>query len=89
MFSGLIEKLQRRQDLTTEEASRAMDEILGTRASGLRLLMKANFRPAWAVMPAGEAMVLWLRNNLAAEADKILDCAREHYRNLAQCSRAA
>jgi anthranilate phosphoribosyltransferase len=28
MFSALIEKLQRRQDLTTDEAARAMDEIM-------------------------------------------------------------
>jgi anthranilate phosphoribosyltransferase len=32
MFSGLIEKLQRRQDLTVEEASAAMDEIMEGRA---------------------------------------------------------
>jgi anthranilate phosphoribosyltransferase len=32
MFAGLIEKLQRRQDLTTEEAARAMDAIMEGRA---------------------------------------------------------
>src|ERR687898_924245 len=32
MFPGLIEKLQRRQDLTTEEASAAMNEIMEGRA---------------------------------------------------------
>jgi anthranilate phosphoribosyltransferase len=32
MFSALIEKLQRRQDLTSEEAAGAMDEIMGGRA---------------------------------------------------------
>src|SRR6187551_895138 len=32
MFAGLIEKLQRRQDLTTEEAAAAMDAIMEGRA---------------------------------------------------------
>jgi anthranilate phosphoribosyltransferase len=32
MFAGLIEKLQRRQDLTVEEAAAAMDEIMEGRA---------------------------------------------------------
>jgi len=32
MFSGLIEKLQRRQDLTMDEASQAMEEIMEGRA---------------------------------------------------------
>jgi anthranilate phosphoribosyltransferase len=32
MFAPLLEKLQRRQDLTTEEAARAMDEIMEGRA---------------------------------------------------------
>jgi hypothetical protein len=57
----------------------AMDEILGPSAKDLKLLIKANFRPAWAVMPFGEAMALWLRNNLPDQADRILGLARQHY----------
>jgi hypothetical protein len=58
---------------------RSMDEILGSRAQGLRLLMKANFRPSWAVMPRGEASILWLRNNLPGDADEILARSRQYY----------
>ncbi len=62
----------------------AMDEILGSRSHELKLLIKANFRPSWAVMPSGEAMILWLRNNLPDQADKILTRARDLYRALQQ-----
>jgi hypothetical protein len=61
---------------------RAMEDILGPRANGLKLLIKANYRPAWAVLPAGEAVVLWLRNNLPDQAEKILHRARQHYQAL-------
>src|SRR6187551_1175594 len=37
MFAGLIEKLQRRQDLTTEEAAAAMDAIMEGRAQPAQL----------------------------------------------------
>ncbi len=57
----------------------AMDEILGTSAHDLKILIKANFRPSWAVMPKGESTILWLRNNLPGHADQILARAREHY----------
>jgi hypothetical protein len=59
--------------------NRAMDEVLGSRAEGLKLLIKANFRPSWAVIPPAEATVLWLRNNLPAYADEILGRAKRHY----------
>ena len=58
---------------------RSMDEILGPRAEGLRLLMKANFRPSGAVMPRAEATILWLRNNLRDDADEILARSRQYY----------
>jgi hypothetical protein len=61
---------------------RAIEDILGPRADGLKLLIKANYRPAWAVLPAGEGVVLWLRNNLPDQAEKILDRARQHYQAL-------
>jgi hypothetical protein len=57
----------------------AMDEILGVRANGLRALIKANHTPGWAVIPTAEAIVLWLRKNLPAQADEIVNRARHHY----------
>jgi hypothetical protein len=57
----------------------AIEQVLGSRAKGLKLLIKANFRPAWAVVPQGEATVLWLRNNLPDYADEILARARGSY----------
>jgi hypothetical protein len=57
----------------------AIEQVLGSRAKGLKLLIKANFRPAWAVVPQAEATVLWLRNNLPDYADEILARARGYY----------
>ncbi len=57
----------------------SMDEILGSKAAELRLLIRANQRPAWAVMPTAEATVLWLRNNLPEQAEQIVSLARQHY----------
>ena len=59
--------------------NRAMDERLGGRALGLRLLIKANYRPSWAVLPKAEGIILWLRNNLPHEAEDILSLARRYY----------
>ena len=56
-----------------------MDEILGSKADGLRVLIKTNSRAAWAVMPAAEAIVLWLRKNLPEQADHIIQRARHYY----------
>jgi KaiC/GvpD/RAD55 family RecA-like ATPase len=57
----------------------AIEQVLGSRAQGLKLLIDANFRPAWAEIPAAEATVLWLRNNLPHYADEILARARGSY----------
>jgi len=59
--------------------NRAMDEVLGDRVDDLRRLMQANHRPAWAVIPKPEAIILWLRNNLPGSVDQILDRARQYY----------
>jgi hypothetical protein len=59
--------------------NRSMDEILGPKADALRALIKTSYQPAWAVMPAAEAIVLWLRNNLPEQADHIVARARHHY----------
>jgi hypothetical protein len=59
----------------------SMNEMLGRRAEGLRSLIKANVRPSWAAnLPRAEATILWLRNNLADEAEEILSRARLRYR---------
>jgi hypothetical protein len=57
----------------------AIEQVLGSRAKGLKLLIQANFRPSWAVIPEAEATVLWLRNNLPDYADEILARARGSY----------
>jgi hypothetical protein len=59
--------------------NQAMDEVLGTRADGIRRLIRTNHRPSWAAIPRAEALVLWLRNNLPGSANQILARAREHY----------
>jgi hypothetical protein len=59
--------------------NRAMDEVLGDRVDDLRRLIQANHRPAWAVIPKPEAIILWLRNNLPGSAERILDRARQYY----------
>jgi hypothetical protein len=57
----------------------AMDEILGDKAEALKILIKANYRPSWAVMPNAENILLWLRKNLPAQAEDIVTRARHHY----------
>ncbi|HMF77164.1 MAG TPA: MEDS domain-containing protein [Bryobacteraceae bacterium] len=67
-------------DGTLESAlNRSMDEILGPEADALRVLIKANPRPAWAVMPTAEATVLWLRRNLPQQSDEIITRAQHYY----------
>jgi hypothetical protein len=62
--------------------NRSMDEILGPKADALRVLIKANYRPGWAIMPTAEAIVLWLRKNLPGHADHIVERSRYHYQSL-------
>jgi len=59
---------------------RAMDEVLGNTADGVRRLVEANHRPAWAALPDAEAAILWLRNNLPDYAGEIIARAQRHYR---------
>jgi DcmR-like sensory protein len=68
--------------------NRSMDEILGSKADALRVLIKANHRPTWAVMPTAEATVLWLRRNLPGQADQIIARARHYYQLLSQPANA-
>ena len=72
-------------DVTLETAlNRSMDEILGSKADALRVLIKANHRPGRVVLPAAESIVLWLRRNLPEQTDQILARARFHYQLLLQ-----
>ena len=59
--------------------NRSMDEILGPKAEALRVLIKGNHRPTWAVIPTAENIALWLRKNLPEQADEIVRRARHHY----------
>lgn len=58
--------------------SRATAEVLGPEAERIMQCVKTGYHPSWAVMPAGEAAVMWLRENLPGSADAILARAREH-----------
>jgi hypothetical protein len=58
---------------------RSMDDMLGKRATGLRVLMDSDFEPSWLTLPRAEARILWLRNHLPDEAEKILARARQYY----------
>jgi hypothetical protein len=67
----------------------SIDEILGSQAEALRLLIKANcvnanHGPARAVLPSAENILLWLRKNLPEQADRIVGRARHHYGLLSQ-----
>lgn len=64
--------------------NQAVDETLGARAEQVRLSMKPNPRSSWAVLPGAEALILWIRNNLAEEAEEILARARKHYQRSQQ-----
>ena len=68
-------------DLLANAIERAMDEILAGSSAEMRRLMKLNYRPAWAAIPRGEGLALWLRNNLLPDAaGAILARAKTFYR---------
>jgi hypothetical protein len=71
-------------DGSLEALNRSMDQILGSKAAALRVLIKSNQRANWAVMPSAEAILLWLRNNLPDQVDRIVARARQHYELLLQ-----
>jgi hypothetical protein len=75
------------QDKLAGALNFAIDEVLGPEAQSLKALIKANYRPACAVLPEAEGIILWLRNNLPQQADEILDLARRQYDS--QCRAAA
>jgi hypothetical protein len=65
---------------------RSMNEILGPQADALRVIIKNNRRPSWAVMPTAESTILWLRKNVPEHADAIVKRAHRHYRLLLSTS---
>ncbi|HVW08510.1 MAG TPA: MEDS domain-containing protein [Bryobacteraceae bacterium] len=77
------------QDKLAGAVNFAIDTVLGPEAQSLKQLIKANYRPAWAVLPEAEGIILWLRNNLPRQADEILNLARRHYNSHAQLGERA
>jgi hypothetical protein len=70
---------ERNEDLE-DAIFRAMDEVLGPRATALRRLMDSHYRLWWvAVLSKAEASALWVRNELPDWADEILGRARRYY----------
>jgi anthranilate phosphoribosyltransferase len=68
MFSTLIEKLQRRQDLSTDEASAAMDEIMEGRAQPAQI---AGLLIALAMKGERPSEVVGLARTMRARATKL------------------
>ena len=68
MFTPLIEKLQRRQDLTTEEAARAMDEIMEGRAQPAQI---AGLLIALAMKGERPSEIVGLAQTMRAKATKL------------------
>jgi MEDS: MEthanogen/methylotroph, DcmR Sensory domain len=58
---------------------RAMSEVLGSRARGVRDRIATEAQPAWASDLQAEARILWLRANLKEHADQILGWAQHYY----------
>lgn len=57
---------------------RAMEDVLGPRATGLRLLAGPAQSRSWPQMPHPERTILWLRNNLPYYAEEIVRKAAEY-----------
>jgi anthranilate phosphoribosyltransferase len=68
MFSALIEKLQRRQDLTSDEAAAAMDEIMEGRAQPAQI---AGLLIALAMKGERPAEIVGLARTMRARATKL------------------
>ena len=68
MFSTLIEKLQRRQDLTADEAAAAMDEIMEGRAQPAQI---AGLLIALAMKGERPAEIVGLARTMRARATKL------------------
>jgi anthranilate phosphoribosyltransferase len=71
MFSALIEKLQRRQDLTVEESAAAMDEIMEGRAQPAQI---AGLLVALAMKGERPSEVVGLARTMRARATRLSRC---------------
>jgi hypothetical protein len=59
----------------------ALEEVLGSKAAATEAAMRERlFGVRWGVLPRSEGLILWLRQNLAAQADEVLDRARFYSR---------
>jgi hypothetical protein len=71
--------IPRQPDRNLEAAlHRAMDEILGASAEGIKVRIGSLRDRSWALMPNAENIVLGLREYLPSQADDILARARRH-----------
>jgi anthranilate phosphoribosyltransferase len=68
MFAALIEKLQRRQDLTVDESAAAMDEIMEGRAQPAQI---AGLLIALAMKGERPAEVVGLARTMRARATRL------------------
>jgi hypothetical protein len=60
---------------------RAVEEVLGSKAEETEAAMRKRlFGTHWGVLPRCEGLILWLRQNLPAQADEVLDRARSYSR---------
>lgn len=65
---------------------RALEETLGGRADGIRRLVRANTYPGYPRLPRAEATILWLRDNLKAQADAIVALANRYVQTTSSVS---
>jgi hypothetical protein len=68
---------------------KAMDELLGDGAEGVRSSIKAGIRSANLALPETESAILWLRSHVPDRAEAILSCARSYYEAAQAAGRAA
>jgi hypothetical protein len=65
-------------DRLTDALSRALGEVLDPKDAAL-LPPASAWSRAWAGLPRGESMILWLRTQFPDRADQVLGLAREYY----------
>jgi hypothetical protein len=59
---------------------KALRDAFGAKLEGLDQIMNGDFRPAWAIVPNAEAIILWLRRNLPDSARDVMARAHAYYR---------
>ena len=68
-----------RNERLANAISQAMERVLGPAEASKALTFTNKNLPRWALLPSGEAMILWLRKMVPARADEVLSLAREYY----------